>query len=216
MAPLGDFVAAGTPAQQPTAVSERVVSSATSLIGSTASADRLWTCWVTSDSKMFRMAIARSGSWVGRLVGIELFSSVAASPMVISPAVWGFALTTGSSCITNGSIAGVARPVVASVAVAADLRFGIETFGNSSTLFTSSKPEAQGGVGYPAFPLSIGSSVSGALGKYGNLIDAWQGRTSGASDGDTYGPSSTFIGMNGYNGTGAGMWPWDGSAPVMT
>lgn len=213
--PLGDFVAAGTPAQQPTAVGERVIASGLSLITNTASGDRLWSGWVTSDSKMFRMAIARAGVWAGRHVGVELFTSIAVSPMTLSPAVWGFVIDPAASTVGNGTTVGVTRPIVSGSGVAADMKFGIETFGNSSTLFTTVKPEAQGATGYPAFPLSIGSSTTGARGKFGDLIDAWQGRTTGASDGDTY-VSATFIAMGGYNGSGSGMWPWDGSTPVMT
>lgn len=215
--PLGDFVVAGVPTQQPTAVGERVVSSGASLIASAASGDRLWSCWVTSDAKMFRMAIARGGLWVGRHAGVELFAPVAVPPMTLSPAVWGFAFDLGTSNISNGAVVGVTRPIVSGAGVPADMRFGIETFGNSSTLFTGVKPEAQGAIGYPAFPLSIGSNTPGARGKYGDLIDTWQGRTSGANDGDTY-ASAAFIAMNGYNGSGggSGMWPWDGSTPVMS
>lgn len=212
--PGGLFVL-GTPSEaQPTASDECVVSTAASLIGATASGDRLWSVWVSSDAKMFRMAIARSGQWVGRLIGVEIFESLVEAPMTLTPPTWGFALTTASSAIVNGSTAGVARPVVAGTPVIADVRLGIETFANNPTLWGNVKPEAQGASGYPAVALAIGSFTTGAQGKFGNLIDVWQGRTA-VLDGDTY-ASGLFIGVSGYSGPGAGLWPWTGVAPVMT
>jgi len=215
--PGGLFVAAGTANQQPTATDEQVMSTANTLIGSTASADRLWNGWVSSDRKLCRFNIARSGIWVGQIWGVELIAPTVIAPASITPAMWGFSFLNTVNTWASSSVVGFARPVVASVAINASMSFMAQWFfatqQPSVGHFGIIQPEAQGGVGYGIWPLSIGSRTAGATGKLGALYDWWDGR-SDAADGDTYG-TLEFIAI-GPPGVQC-IWPWDGvTSPVLT
>jgi len=219
------FTTQATGTFQPTATDEAVVlsSGSGSLIGSTASlSDRNWFGWVDSQSKMCRFAIARAGIFAGLAWGVEHVLSVigvpSSSPAVWSPPTWGFAWNPGASIIPNQTSIGIARVSVASLAQSVTVFLGIEEFANNNALFSGIKPEFQGGAAFPMFPLSIESNTANAHGKMGNLIDWWQGRTSGGVDGDLYG-SLQFLGIGGISGAsnGSGVWPWDGTTvPVLT
>lgn len=218
--PGGLMVAAGTPAQQPTATDEQVIASATSLILATASADRLWNGWVSSDRKNCRFAIARSAAWVGITWGVEAVQSTVVTA-VFNPPVWGFAFTPANLAGTlaglyGGYVAstrgGLAKTVVSSVAFSCQCYIGSEMYNATPTTFGNTKTELQGAVGYPMFPLAIGSNTAGASGKVGNLLDWWLGRTATA-DADVYGALQFIV-----VGTAGGVvWPWDGiTSPVLT
>jgi len=216
--PGGLFVAAGTPNQQPTATDEQVICSATSLINATASADRLWTGWATDDHKMFRFAIARGGVWVGLVFGVEAVSSTVVTA-TFSPAVWGFCCTP-ANLNTNSFIGtfsanargGLARTVVSSVPFSCQVLFGLELYNASVLTWGNVKTELQGAVGYPIFPVGIGTTTAGSQGKLGNLIDWWLARTT-ATDGDTYGALQFIV----VGTSGGVIFPWDGvTTPVMT
>jgi hypothetical protein len=223
--PTQSFVLAGTATFQPTATDQVIPTGSISVSNTTL--DMIWNGWVDSTKKLCRFNMASNGGWNGRHWGIELVDSVVVGPpAVFSPAVWIFGVS--SNVIPNGSSCGNARCFVASVPpntnTAALCFFGMEWFGLSSQAFTTVQPELQGGTGYPVFPLSIAmQSASDGLGhfvgfngKLARLFDWWAGR-SNAAYGDTYG-SKTFIAIDGVQGafTAGGMWPWDGSTPVMT
>jgi len=212
--PTGVFVAAGTPANQPTATDEQVVTSAASLIANTASGDRLYSVWASSDAKMFRAAVARGGVWVGKPMWVEEFTPIVEAPMSLTPPVWGGSNAAGNGGVAGGTTIGACRPIVSGSPVNSIMQWGLEVFGNNSGLWGNAKPHAQGATGYPTFPLSIGSNTAGALGKYGDLIDCWLGRTTGGTAGDDY-ASLQFIGMTGYAGDIGGVWPWDGATTIV-
>ena len=211
------FVAAGTPTHQPTATDEQVVSSAVSLINATASVDRLWFGWVSSDFKMCRFAVARNSAWVGRVWGIEELTQQVVAPAAFSPAVWGFALTVGTSYFS--AQAGVARPSVSAVPFNCVVVFGVEVLSNNSLIVAGSKPPMQGGTGYLFHPLSIWSTTAGARGKLGNLIDWWSARFD-AEAGSLYGGAKQFIAVSGSavstTAVAASAWPWNGiTTPIL-
>lgn len=208
------FVIAGTPTHQPTATDEQVVTSATDLIQSTASYDRIWYGWVSSDQKFCRFAVARGGAWCGRSWGIENFTHALVAPAAISPVVWGFAITTTSSGITSGVAVGVSRVTVSAVPFNCVVHFGMEFFANNPNMASAFIPELQS-TGFLVFPLSIASVTANARGKLGNVIDQWVG-TNTAGAGSTYGLLQ-FIAISGYLGNNnSGMWPWDGvTTPIM-
>lgn len=221
--PSQSFVLAGTATFQPTATDQVIPNQGFSV--SNTSLDMIWNGWVDSTKKLFRFNMASNGQWNGSTWGIELVdSTVVGPPAVFSPAVWNF--STSSNAVPNGSQVGQARPVVASVPpsinTASVCYFGMEWFGLSSTAFTAVQPELQGGNGYPIFPLSVAlQSVTDGLGhpvgfqgKLGRLFDWWAGR-SNSTPGDTY-ASKTFIAVDGVQGTAGGVWPWNGSTPVVT
>ena len=222
--PGGNYVAAGTANQTPTATDERIITSATTVINATASADRLWSGWVSSDAKMCRFTIARSGVWTGQTWGVEIMTPVVVSPAVFSPATWGFCYNNGN--LTVSSVAGanaffsanvkggVARVTVSSVAI--DITVGgtgesiADGTGGSVGKFNGVLAELQGGSSYPMARIGCSSGTTGARGKLGNRIDWWTGRSTGATDGDTYG-TLEFIQI------GEIAWPWDGvTTPVLT
>ena len=209
----GAFVVASTPTHQPTAVDEVVFLSGVDTIDSQ-TGDRLWFGWVDSEHKMCRFAIARSGMWTGQLWGLELgVSTVIGPPAVWNPPVFSFAFRPNAALWNGSQTVGFARPIVASVGVPITLNMMMEVFNNQFNLWGNVKPEAQGGLGYPMFPLSLCSTTTGGNGKLCTLIDWYLGR-SAQTDGDTMG-SLQWINMNIFS-TG-GMWPWDGAtAPVLT
>lgn len=217
--PGGLYVAAGTPNQQPTATDEvEVIAASTSLVDATATADRVWHGWVSTDKKACRFAIARQSVFVAVFWGVEaLVSTVVTSdklmgvPVTFSPAVWGFQYTPSQMSFSNFLTTnnGRARVIVASVAFNATLLGGVEEFNSSATQWGNVKTELQGAIGYPLYPLSIGSNLSGAQGKLGNLVDWWAGRTSSVTDGDTYA-------LQLISTSGGIAWPWDSSTqPVL-
>jgi hypothetical protein len=211
----GSYVVAGTANNTPTATDEIVILSIGSLIGSTASADRVWNGWVSSDKKLCRFNIARSGIWVGQTWGLELVtSSVSGPPAVFTPAVWGFGAAPAINAWANSTAVGFSRISVASVAFTSSNKYMMEIFGSDVSTFNNVLVEAQGGTGYPVMPLSIGSATTGTQGKIGALIDWWAGRSAGTiNDGDTYG-TLQFLVISILIG---GMWPWDGTTtPVLT
>lgn len=224
--PGGLYVAAGTPAFTPTATDEQLFCSGVSLINNTASADRLWSGMVSSDSKLCRFMIARSGVWVGMVWGVELLTpaTTLGGAVAFSPAVWGFAYTVANMTIANvagasaqysaNSKGGLARVVISSVPINIQVGGGGEALANSVAgivgRFNDIQPELQGANGYPMAPIVCSSGTTSAQGKLGNRIDWWTGRSSGQADGDTYG-TLNFIQV------GQLAFPWDGTTtPTMT
>lgn len=210
------YVAAGTPTFSPTATDETAYSTANSLINALTTGDRIWNCFVDSTRRLFRVAVLRQDNLTAHMWGVERVNSViTASNVVWTQPVWGFAVTPGAQ-LFNVAV-GSTRVVISSNPVTVTMTFGIEAFGSAS-LFGTAQPEAQGGQanGYPIFTISIGSSTASARGKYGNLIDWWMGRTTGAQDGDTYG-NLQLIGYAGFSAVNTGnvLWPWDGATAPM-
>lgn len=214
------FAAAGTPSNQPTSINMQTVSSSLSVIGNTASGDRLWSGWVDSTSKMCRFGIASAGVWVGRLWGVEHFAPAVSAPSSIPIPSWGFSLATPiANFVFSASTAGRARTVVSSTSRLCACIIGAEYFG-IDTFCDNIKAPAQGGVGYLMYALSLGTTTAGAEGKLGNLEDWWAmqiNTTTGAVPGDTMG-TLDFIHMGtSGNGRGALWWPHNGTTtPVMT
>jgi hypothetical protein len=226
--PGGLFVAASTANQQPTATDEQVFTTGgTDFISSgTGIADRLWFGWASSDRKACRFWIAQSGSIIGQIWGVEavLPSTVTtdkltgATPVAFSPPVWGFNYSSGGLSAANmwaayllATRGGLARVVVASVATSMQTFCGVEGFQSSATLWGTIKPELQAAVGYPIWPLSLGSDGANSHGKIGNLIDWWIGRSSGVNAGDVYGNFQLITNASGV------VWPWDGvTQPQLT
>jgi hypothetical protein len=206
------FVVPATTTNQPTATDEVVVSSALTLINATASADRLWNGWVSTDKKLCRFVVARSGVFLVNQWGIELVTSkVSGTAVSWTNPVVGF--STPVNAFVNQSLVGHARVLSASVAIDPTAKFMMEVFAGQPSIFQTTRSPAQGGLGYPMLPLSMGSIVADVEGKLCSLIDWWYGR-SNALEGDTYG-SLQFINV-GIFASGV-VWPWDGvTTPVLT
>ena len=212
----GLFVASGTPEHQPTATDEVVITSGTTLISTPTSADRLWFGWVDSEHKMCRFAIAHQGLFVGRVWGLELVGSVAVTGSIVTwaPAVWGFAYNAQQS--NNINPVGQGRVIASSVPTTVSFSWGFEFKAADAAALGNNKLILQGARGYQAVPMAIGSTTIGAQGPYGTLYDQWVGRGQTGIDGDVYG-GHALIGVAGlFGGTGACLWPWDGTTtPVL-
>jgi len=231
----GTYVAAGTPAQQPTSTTEQTINTFfttteafRSCIGATASGDRVVTVWARTDGKGFRVAVARAAVFVG-LFGVDKHSAVPYAPGVTVSVGHGF---SGCGLSTVGVLESstVADSIATAVANNYGPRFVVRTslgtfnascskslegFGSSGTAITSDygqafAPELQGSTEYQMKRLGLFSTLASSRGKVGNLVDWWMGRTAGPADGDTYG-NRQFIVVASLQGI---VWPWDGTASV--
>lgn len=211
----GVAVAAGTPTHTPTSADERIIATGVTLIGATASGDRLWSGWVDSDHTGFRIAICRAGAWL-TVWGLEEVASVVAPSVTWSPPTWGFfyaaanltaaKLGGGTSNYAANANGGVTRMNVGGL-LDVNLGGSAESFGNSGVgAYNGLQAELQAG-GYPLVPLGLSSGTAGAQGKAANRYDWWIGRTTGASDGDHYG-NTEFVQLGNL------VWPWDGTPGV--
>lgn len=224
----GNYVAAGTPAQQPTATDECFDAASGTWVNATASLDRVWHMWGNSDKKMARLAVIRSNALVAAIV-TEKFTSALQSPASFSlatgggtaGAVHGFynlvvAGNAGLPCNSSGYSA--SNGLLARVhAGGADINFKGGVAGESfvacwmnntgGNYFPAEKPALQGGVGELLFPANYGGVLSGADGKLGNPIDWWYAWTTSSAVpalGDNFGALQFLVLGHMF------IWPWDG------
>ena len=210
----GVFTPAGTSTNQPTATDESVVSSAISLIESTASQDRVFHLMATANKKNWRAFICRNGKATGVLLGLETYTSALVSPaaqainklaiglqaanlasnvLIQTPATIGFARVTGSSLVT--------ATIVGAIEAAGVL--GYNTLdGINSTL--------QGWRGTWIRKMGAWSSTASARGKLGELIDFYHDASTAPAGNLKTGKQWIHL-CNSTAGTSGVMWPWDGS-----
>ncbi len=204
----GNYVAAGTPSNQPTATDEAFDSASGTWTGSTASLDRVWHFWGSSDKKMFRTAIYRQGSLLSYICG-EKFTSALVSPATFSQAVGGgtvgahkgywqggglFSFITSYSATTDGTLSRVH---------AAGQDINVKAFAggeiaylNASGTMNAEKPQLQGGTGELIFPMQLYCTQANSDGKLGGVIDCWYAFTNSTSTpsiGDTFGNLQFFV-----------------------
>jgi hypothetical protein len=213
------FVVAGTATFAPTATDEQVVLSGASIVGSTASGDRVYTVWVDSTHRHWRSAVFRSGVPIGPFIGVELYDpSSLVSPAAAPTPVWGFAQTATNISnmgalaggFTANTTGGVTRATFAAGSVNVQLGGSFEIFQNSSTQYDAIATEAQGGQ-FIIQPLGLSSITGNARGKIGNRIDWYHtgdNQTCGALTADL---KWVILNNQGSPGTGGALlWPWDG------
>lgn len=213
----GIYLPAGTANQQPTATDESTCSSLATMIGSVASADRVWHIMAATDKKSFRVFITRAGNVVGVAFGVETVVSAMVSPAVFSPATVGFSLTSASFSGAGAFNTGVqttrsvvARPIISSVGFNAIGGYAYESTATGAML-DGVNCELQGSNGALVFPVSAFSVTASAQGKIGNLIDFYKSGNSKA-DGDTS-TDKLWIHLTGFGSASAGLlWPWDGTS----
>lgn len=213
--PGQNWALAGTVTHQPTATDQQVAVPATrDMIGSTASLDRLWTGWVTSDATMCRFGMVRAGAWVGCTWGVEEFTPTVTAPATVPVPTWGFSMPVAQVNIPVGGGVGVARPSVSAVPFNCVVHYGVLVFDDLLTTHSTYKPELQGGAEYLMLPLALASETTGARGRLGDVIDMWTGRTNGDM-GMTYGLRQ-FMSMPGYGVVNnGGAWPWDSTVELV-
>lgn len=219
------FTLAGTTNQQPTATDEQVILSTTSVVGATASGDRILQVWASDDAKMFRVAIFRAGVVVAPVWGVELFTSGMTAPAAATPCVWGFAFSDGNLAVGTTALSaawsanargGLVQTTVSSIKYSCQTQMAIEsanlagTYGPAPQQYTY-QPELQG-AGFAPYPIALHTTnQTGSRGRLGNLIDWWCVSPASVADGDGFGTSYQFIQM------GSVLWPNPSAqAPTIT
>ncbi len=227
--PGGNYVAAGTPTQQPTATDECFDSASGTWIGTDTSHNRAFNFWGSSDKKMFRFGIFFNGQYGSFLKG-EKFTSAIVSPVTFSLAVGGgtqgaiksYYNGNNTNTVVNYSYGnGTATDLCRVHANGQDINAqaskggvmpggGAGSCAGSETGFNSDTPSLQGGSSELLFPSSLASKTSNADGKLGTIIDEWY--TIGINNstptlGDTYDSLLYFVVSPG----GGIIVPWDGS-----
>jgi hypothetical protein len=217
--PGGLFVAAGTPANQPTATDECVIATGQTIVNATASANRVFHFMATTDKRMFRAIVHRSGAGVS-LWGVEKLTPSVLAPAVFSPPVWGhyfrsFVYSNGGGSVqgdystAGGGVARVHTNTDAIVTVGG----GGECFGAvggmTGAFWANEKPDLQGNLGEMLLPLTcVSLATSRANGELGTRIDWWGALTNASgtpAQGDTFDGTST----NFLVAIGAHVLPWD-------
>lgn len=213
--PSGLFVPAGTSTQQPTATDELVVLTGTSLVGGTASLDRVWHAMATKDRRSLRFFIYRAGSLMNS-VGLELCltngvidNGVSFNPPVVG---WATSQATINAAPSNGSVVGPGTTNNGGIARINSTSVAVGGCGESylgSLVGTSLTLDLQGG-GPVVVPVGFATSTASVAGKIGNRIDCWFGYWTGVpQQGDALGDLTHVF-------FGTGIHPWDGvSYPVV-
>lgn len=221
--PGGLYAVAGTPTFAPTATDEIIIASTTSLIGSTASGNRVFHVWCDSTHRMWRSVIFRAGLPAGPALFAELYlpDGLFTTPSTIVTApdpTWSGAvgtnswssLTTLAGAFTQNSTGGQGRVVISGTPTNVQLGGTYEIINASATNDDGVNSAAQGGV--PIIrPLGIAfSNVVAGLGKAGTRID-WY-RTSDFQAAGTLTAGLSWVTLNNVaTNTATGvLWPWDG------
>lgn len=216
------FVVAGTATNQPTATDEQVFCNTTTLIGATASGNRVYHVWCDSTHRLWRLAVMSGGVVVGKLVGTELVDAnqlVNSGPTPASAPipVWGFAqlssqltmatLNSGFSANSNG---GLAQFTVSGSAANISLGGVALWVSGSGVNLLGLNLELNGSV--PAIrAIGLASLTTSFRGNVGNRFDWYFS--------DNFQPNGTltaardWVMLNVATGStvGGAMWPWDGT-----
>jgi len=196
------FTLAGSTEQQPTATDEIVISSASSLVATTASGDRIWHGVVSSDAKACRFHVARASTLVGVPWFCEAFTPQVTAPAVITNPVFGASWSVGkfnsisSSSYYQGYFVNSSGGLVwISVSgVPASVACGPNTWNAYSSTAPgqiTSPPELQGSLGHVAWPhILMSTQTAGYKGYVGDLIDWYTSVPAGSNFGDGFGSDS--------------------------
>lgn len=218
------YVVAGTATFEPTATDERLIITTTSIIGSTASGNRVFHVWIDSTHRLWRTAIMSAGTLCGPLLWCELFDVIAISPVVIPIPVWGGAQdkanlqSIGSLCsaFQANSCGGVGKVTLSGTPTLVSYGGTYETFNNNAANDDGVNAAAQGGV--PILrPIGLAfSTIGGIVGKAGNRID-WY-RSSDFQACGSLSPGKDWVMINNViTNTAAGVWwPWPPAVSACT
>lgn len=216
--PGGIWTIAATPTHQPTATDE--VSLGTTWDPGTASLDRLWDGWVSTDGAVIMFTIARNNSFE-RWIGIGMIDSqVVGTGATFSPPIFGFTLSAAQKDVTNFSSLGtnkVARVLTTESVTAVNASCGAGTEGYSSQLqgnraayLSKLQRDASGNPTALLMPASVWTETAGVEGKLGNMYDVWSALNT-AADGTTYPPTDLD-----FMQIGDWLVTWDGvTIPVL-
>jgi hypothetical protein len=217
VSPGGLFVVNGTNARySPTATDEyQLIGTPTTGAAwgnSTTSGDRIWSTAYATDGTAFQILVARAGAWVTHCF-MQAVTSAVVAPATFSPAVVATAGTTspGITVWTSGTI-WKARVNGINVGLAVSM----EATSNPIPNVYGTVLELQASS-WPIVACGLWSSVVGARGKVGNLVDIYAGNTA-AADGDTYPADGTrqWVAVGDYVAVWNGTSGSPGAAPVMS
>lgn len=206
----GGLYTGGTATNNPTAADEQDPSTSVDT-NSNQTQDRRYSVGITSDGTGFWWWNARA-STIGYGFFMQQVSSVVAAPAVFSPAVFSWSWATRPVAVSTGTIK--ARATGSGVATNIVGAFGYETYAGQNSPGSqalSGVSDMNGSTGVMIQPLSLWSATATTKGKYGNVYDLWYGLAT-AGDGDTYPNDATRL----FVQVGAFVYPWDGSALVLT
>lgn len=218
--PGGLYILAGTPTFKPTATDECTGPTAQSIIGSTASADRIIDVWIDSAHNGWRCAIFRSNILVSPLFGVELFDpAYIVSPAVCTIPVWVFSFAASQVPFPNNIITtyaantgGQTKMTVSGVQFIVSMGTTANTFANSCQLESNLIQELNGGL-FMYRTLGLASQTTSAKGWIGNRFD-WIVSNDFRPCGDLDATKS-WIMMNQSTVAGATagvLWTWDNTS----
>lgn len=219
--PSAAYALAGTTNNRPTATDEIVLSSATTMVNATASADRVWHGLISSDAKNYRFCIARSNVLTAQAWGVDAITvttAIGASTTFPNNAcVWSYPITSLESAASlygaaNTNARFQMRVVIASVGFTASMGASSYAFNGSNPGFITYQPEIQGASsGYPPFPIFLWSPTASCRGYMGTLIDLYACAASASVSGEGFGGSYEWWQL-GYT-----IWPNPSNvAPALT
>ncbi len=217
--PGGLFVAAGTPAQQPTATDEVVGTSAATLIGATASGDRLWNVWIDSAHNGWRACVFRSNVLVGSLIGAELFDAAyLGTGASCAVATWCHAHTAAVASLASlalgayaaSSAGGSTRMTVSGTPLTVNMGATAKLLG-AQTITENGTAQELNSSNYLLRAIGLYSNTTSAKGDVGNRYD-WHFDSEllacGALD-----SGKNWIYLNNASAAASApgtLWPWDG------
>lgn len=206
----GGLYTGGNTTTNPTATDEQ--NPATSIdTNSNQSQDRRYSVGVASDGSALWWWNARANT-INQGFLMQLTSSVVVAPATFSPAVFSWNWASRPAAISSGTFK--ARASGSGAATNVTPAFGYEAFGGNSTPGSQSLTgvsDMNGSTGVMIQPLSLWCPTATAKGKYSNIYDLWYGLVTSA-DGDSYPNDATRL----FIQVGPFVYPWDGSAVVLT
>jgi len=225
--PSGVMVAAGTPAQQPTATDAITLLSGITVVGTATTGDRIWNGWVDSTSKLCRFVIMRAGLAIS-MFGAELMVPAVVAPCVLPVPTAGWALALSASSLVVGNYwqappanrLAATRVTVSGTPVLVTLGSTGEFGSIGPTVWQYTAPvtaEAQGSTGPIILPMGWNTATAGARGKIGNQIDRYYSYDVQADGTLTVDKKWIFWTGSATVVQGGVLFPWDGAtAPVLS
>lgn len=216
--PSGAYALAGTATFKPTATDECIGIQSASIVGATASANRVADVWIDSAHNGWRACIFRSNVLVGPMIWCELFDPLyVISPATISVPVWCGCLAPGSLLANNifgaysaNAAGGQTRITVSGTPTTVNLGASGKVLGNN---FSAENGVAQelNGNNFLYRPVGLSSATTNARGDVGNRYDFYYDQELLAAGQLDAGKNWVYIGNNAVSGAGIGiLWPWDG------
>lgn len=243
--PGGHAVAAGTPAQEPTATDQMRTftvwtTAFVSMVGTATSGDRLVSVWTTADKKNFRVAIARANAWV-ICYGKETYTPATLGAGITLHPGYIFCFPGDSfTSVTGQAYRGMLGYAFGASSTAPDqfMTRGYRTDGAGAALelarytlcagiasslnvspdlgtLMNTQPILQGGASYILRRMGLVSQTSGHEGFVGKMKDWYFGHLAATIGSGATYGTLNWIVMNGVLNGGGFIWPWDGTTTVV-